>query len=378
MVKKIDPDSHGKNSITRTTNTKMVKGKTSAGSKTTRKIPAGSKTRRKTTSTKTTKATVKQTIKTSTSSKSEPTLVQRKRGRRYNKLIKDEETVSNQSLSSEPKNDSAVIVKMRFDPSKHFNMNKSKTSVDIDSDSEDSSYNEMDKLSDGMFCDDIPRDNLCKKCSHNEDLVARYKARLAKYEKKDKIEKTNKVHINKLNLINLSSGKKVSIKKTRIRCWHDTHTFDSTPCFLVEAYHNDIFYVVGCFCNLKCALAYNLYTLADSKMHIRKSLTIMMHKMMYKIPADEPIDSKEAPPREILVDYGGNKTIDEFRRLCMMPDKEFKLFVPPIRPINLIIEEKDISLDDPNTDNDLVLKRSRPIEKKNTILASMNIKMVHH
>ena len=82
------------------------------------------------------------------------------------------------------------------------------------------------------------------------------------------------------------------------------------------------------------------------------------------------LELHEAPLREILVNFGGTKTIEQFRKTFLMMNKEYIMYVPPLRPINSIIEER-------NTDNELndekkyVLRRKTPMKKNNSIMASM-------
>ena len=165
-----------------------------------------------------------------------------------------------------------------------------------------------------MFKNDIPCDNTCGKCSKNEKALAIMKSKLEKYEQKDKIDKSNKIHNNKLNFISIDSGKKIVIKKTNTKCWWDAHSFENLPCFLPELFHNDTYHVIGCFCSFNCALAYNLYYLKDSNIHHRISLIYKLYKELYGIGNDETLEIKVAPPKEILEDFGGDMNISTFRR----------------------------------------------------------------
>lgn len=234
---------------------------------------------------------------------------------------------------------------------------------------------ENDESSEGMFRNDIPGDNTCHKCAKNEKSLALLKSRLEKYEKKDKLDKSNKIYSNKLNFISLTSGKKIIIKKTNTKCWWDSHNFTNLPCFLPELFHNGTYHVTGCFCSFNCALAYNLYYLKDSKIHHRKSLIYKLYQEMYGLTSDEVVDLKEAPPKEILEDFGGDMTIDVFRRSFITLNKEYIVFIPPIKPISVMIEERNIETVDDDHDKEYVLKRSKPLAKKRSIISSMKMKL---
>lgn len=329
-------------------------------------------------------------------------VIPKRRGRRPKKILENMDNSSNQIEESiNSKNDSAVILRLNIDPSKLKNIKKSildkptkqsgsksnpKTNSKSDYNSKTNKphpkkvsskktvMNEenTDESSEGMFRNDIPDDNVCRKCATNEKLLAQLKSKLEKYENKDKLDKSTKIHNNKLNLISSISGKKVVIKKTNVWCWWDCHPFNNLPCFLVDSYHNNTYYVIGCFCSYNCALAYNLYYIKDSKIYQRKSLTLKLYREMYGLTMEDTIDIKEAPPRENLEAFGGDKSIDGFRRSFVFVNKEYIVFLPPIRPINMIIEERNIDEVDDN-DKDLVIKRSKPLAKKRSVISSMRM-----
>ena len=313
------------------------------------------------------------------------TIVPKRRGRRPKKILENV-TAIDSPIESPNKNNPAVILRLNIDPAKLKNIKKTNTTEkpatstkspikngkkNVQSIPEEDS---ADESSEGMFKNDIPGDIACHGCSKKTKENALLKSKLDKFEKKEKIDKSNKIYNNKLNFISYTSGKKVIIKKTNIKCWWDAHTFTTLPCFLPELFHNNTYHVRGCFCSYNCALAYNLYYLKDSKVHQRKSLIYKLYREMYGLSSDEIIDIKEAPPKEILEDFGGDMSIDVFRRRFFMGNKEYIVFVPPIKPLNVIIEERNVDLADDN-DKKYVLKRSKPLAKKRSVISSMKIKM---
>ena len=343
-----------------------------------------------------------------------PNHIPKRRGRRPKKILDNMDNTSVNSIeeSIEPKNNSAVILRLNIDPSK-LNIKKNtetKKNTENEKHKQTSSsrakkaskeapkkapkeapkkapkkapkvavkkkntINEdnTDESSEGMFTNDIPDDNICRKCVTNEKLLTQLKSKLEKYENKDKLDKSTKIHSNKLNLISAISGKKITIKKTHIWCWWDCHPFNNLPCFLVDSYHNDTYYVIGCFCSYNCSLAYNLYYMKDSKIYQRKSLTLRLYREMYGLSMEDSIDIKEAPPRENLDVFGGDKTIDAYRRSFVFVNKEYIVFIPPIKPITMIIEERNIDAVD-DDGKDYVIKRSKPLSKKRSVISSMRM-----
>lgn len=309
----------------------------------------------------------------------------KRRGRRPKKILEDVITNSDNSAenTSNQKNDSAVILRLNINPSKLGIKNsvdpKEKTKPQVQSPkmNDNLDYQNLDdnNSSEGMFKNDIPDDNRCHKCAKNEKDIAVLKNKLEKYEKKDKTDKTNKIFSNKINFITYTTGKKMVLKKTNIKCWWDAHSFTGLPCVLPELYHNGVYHVTGCFCSFNCALAHNLYYIKDSKIHQRKTLIYQLYREMYQLNSDEIIDIKEAPPKEILEDFGGDMSIDVFRRSFVMTNKEYIIYMPPIKPINLTIEERNIETVDDDNDKEYILKRSKPLTKKKSIISSMKMKM---
>lgn len=315
----------------------------------------------------------------------------KRRGRRPKKIIEDFNNNDNLTETEQSmENNSAVILKLKIDPSKLQKMSKknktdtiktltpkkSKVSKKINfivNDDDNNNVKSDEESSEGMFKNDIPDDNICHKCVKNEKALLMIKTKLDKYEKKEKIDKSNKIYSNKLNFISYTNKNKIILKKTNIKCWWDGTSFTNLPCVLPEIFHNNTYHVIGCFCSFNCALAYNLYYLKDSKIHHRKSLVYKLYREMYDLSINEQIDIKEAPPKEILEDYGGDMSIEIFRR-SFVHHKEYLVYMPPLKPVNLMIEERNTEAFD-NTDKEYLLKRSKPLTKKRSVIASMNINM---
>lgn len=147
----------------------------------------------------------------------------------------------------------------------------------------------------------------------------------------------------KIAFVHTHDSKPVILEHTDVACWWCTYTFNNIPCFIPDKYSSDTFYVFGCFCSFNCAMAYNL-GLGDYKVSERTSLIRKLYYTLKGTNDDIPI----APQREILTKFGGHVTIEEFRNVSNIINRDYKLKLPPL--INLIacVEEikKDHSSDD--------------------------------
>ncbi|AGC01901.1 A1L transcription factor [Acanthamoeba polyphaga moumouvirus] len=298
--------------------------------------------------------------------------IPKRRGRRPKKII---ENLGGNILDEShdlvnAKNDSAVILRLNIDPSKIATINNNTKSEN----SSDTSAID-DTSSEGMFNNDIPRDNVCHSCVKKDKMLQFYKFKLDKHEKKDKQDNSNKMFFNKINFISIKDGKKINLKKTNIKCWWDRHEFDNLPFFLPELYHNNCYYVLGIFCSPNCALAHNLHYIKDFKMYERKSLIFRMYREMHGLSADDLIDIKEAGPWELLESFGGNMSITTFRNGFNKINREYLVYVPPIKPITISIEERNTDNNIDDFDKEYVLKRKKPLAKKRSVISSLTNKL---
>jgi len=322
----------------------------------------------------------------------------KRRGRRPKKILDENDELdivgtnnsqnSDKAVSATPfSKDPAVILRLRAKPPLDGLPKEPKADLSISAKSgstkhrpaPDSNDEHKHRLSDndsseGIFNNDIPMDSICHKCEKYEKTIALLKSRLGKYEQREQKDKTTKIYNNnKSTFINSKNGKKFVIKKTNQKCLWDGCSFSNLPFPLPELYHNGNYYIIGLFCSPECALAHNLYVLKDSKIYRRKSLVYKLYRELHALGTDEVVNLKEAPPRELLEDYGGTMSIDSFRRNFRLLNKEYIVFVPPIKPLSIVIEEIDLNTYDDISDSKYVLKRKKPLSKKKSVIASMNM-----
>lgn len=291
----------------------------------------------------------------------------KRRGRRPKKIFKYTE-INLDNPPEQYQSNPSLILRLNVKPDKiNTTKNRAPDETILNNNTDIGSSEDID-----IFRNDIPTDIKCHKCSKNEKIIIQLKSKLDRYEKQDKLDKSDKVYKTNLNFISIQTGKKVILKKTNIKCWWDTNQFNNLPFFLPEIYHKGVYHYIGCFCSLECSFAYNLFTLKDSKVHQRQSLALKLYSEMYDFNINEIKDIKVAPPKEILIEYGGTMDIKTFRKGFLMPNRERLICVPPVKPINVVVEERYIG-QNADDDKNYTLKRSKPLTKKRSVISSMNL-----
>jgi hypothetical protein len=142
---------------------------------------------------------------------------------------------------------------------------------------------------------------------------------------------------------------------TNKACLWDTCEINGVPCFLPDKYYDGKFYVVGWFCSLNCATAYNLH-LDDFKVSERYSLL----KLLYGKTQDS---IEPSPSYRILDKFGGKISIDDYRKNLNKCDKEYRIIMPPMTCVYQTLEER---IHKP--------VRGKPGREKNTIIDAMKHK----
>ena len=137
-----------------------------------------------------------------------------------------------------------------------------------------------------------------------------------------------------LKLLDINkSNTLVVVDKTHIACWWCSHNFDTLPCFIPDRLCDGKYYVFGCFCTYSCAMAYNL-NMNDYRVSIRTSL---IKKLAQEIFGQSAVPV--APPKELLIKFGGDIPIDDFRNSALLCKKEFKVQIPPLIPLIMNVNE---------------------------------------
>lgn len=168
------------------------------------------------------------------------------------------------------------------------------------------------------------------------------------------LQKNNKIKINKIKFGN------------NTKCWWCKNTFDTPSIGIPEIYFKNKFYCFGNFCSYNCALAYNI----DSNDNVwkRNSLLNLLYFKTYNI--DRKI--KAAPHWKLLKEYGGDLTIEDFRKNSLVNTEDFLLLSPPLESRATIYEKCYTKLNNDNKNNiyqkllddsdELILKRNKPLK----------------
>ncbi len=183
---------------------------------------------------------------------------------------------------------------------------------------------------------------------------------------------------NKINVHNIEFNENT-------KCWWCKHKFTTPRLSLPEQYYNETFYCTGNYCSWECMKAYNIDT-NDNCIWKRESLINLMHYLTYGI-------FKEIKPASswlTLKDFGGSLNILEFRKNFEIVGSDFLVLHPPLISRQMQIEESykkapmsgvvvnklDKLLFD-GTNNNLTLKRNKPIETSQINLEkSMGLKRI--
>lgn len=182
-----------------------------------------------------------------------------------------------------------------------------------------------------------------------------------------------KIYETKIKLIDIETG--LIKNDSDIACWWCCHKFNNIPIGIPEYIIKDTFYIYGCFCSFNCMLAYN-YDINDNKVWDRQGY---INQMKNKIDPNNNIHIKIAPPRQTLVLFGGILSIEEYRQSFFILNREYNYIYPPLIQIRGYIEEETRDLTDDNKykinkKEQIMIKRSKPLQKQNINLNSLFIK----
>ena len=97
---------------------------------------------------------------------------------------------------------------------------------------------------------------------------------------------------------------------TSVHCYWCCHRFDTTPLGLPIKYVGGRFHVVGCFCSLECAAAYNFSAAKESVDECLNRYS-MINALSVRLGHARVV--RPAPDRLALAIFGGHMGIDEFR-----------------------------------------------------------------
>ena len=154
-----------------------------------------------------------------------------------------------------------------------------------------------------------------------------------------------------INTVNIN-GQKIIPEKTNTRCLWCGYTFKTFPAYLIIDKYDNIFVKLGdkkdfLFCSFNCAQSYNI-SLNDEDIGKRNSFMVQFYYEINKDNISGGLSSiiiNEAGPRELLQEYGGEESIDTYRRNFKIPGLEYQKMTFPlissIQCVKVTIVEKN-------------------------------------
>jgi hypothetical protein len=146
------------------------------------------------------------------------------------------------------------------------------------------------------------------------------------------------------------------------------------------------YHTLGTFCTPECCAAYvfdNAGRYGDAWKQYE-----MLHRMVHKVVNHVRVRIKLAPPRETLQKYGGSYTHDDYRKLLSNYRTEVRLMMPPVHPVQTIIEETPVNYSQPvkkfvpidatrvqRATKELRLKRKKKQSNENTLESFMRLRI---
>lgn len=130
-------------------------------------------------------------------------------------------------------------------------------------------------------------------------------------------------------------------KRTNLRCWYCTYQFDSIPCFIPLSYSNieKKYTGIGWCCSYNCAYAWILANIQEKKWE-----KISLLYSIFNETNKDSLGKKIIPasPKEFLIDYGGEYTIETFREKSGSQYIKCIAYLPPISIIQYRADERNI------------------------------------
>lgn len=156
-------------------------------------------------------------------------------------------------------------------------------------------------------------------------------------------------------------------------CWWCCHDFTDTPLKL-PVKHDDrrnTFHTTGNFCSWSCMKSYALERYGLSRGGLICGNIVMMRKKMY----NQIGSIKPAPYRFSLKEFGGDLTIEEFRKnntidVAKPKDVQTQQVVDKLIPIISNTKKMDEIKNSTSNNNALKLKRTKPLKRNHNNLES--------
>ena len=136
---------------------------------------------------------------------------------------------------------------------------------------------------------------------------------------------------------NCAKAYNLDLNDNNICCFWCCHNIDTNMKFGMPYNYdtiNDTFYIIGSFCSLQCANAYNfsINCGSDKVWEINSWIQMIAKRCGFTK------NIRPAPSKYLLKMFGGNLSIDEFREAHLNNDKTYILNIPPMISISSTTE----------------------------------------
>lgn len=123
---------------------------------------------------------------------------------------------------------------------------------------------------------------------------------------------------------------------TSVHCYWCAHRFPNAPFGLPVKHTAGVFHVVGCFCSVECAAAYNFASTRDG-IDVCLNRYALLNMMAARLGAGQRV--RPAPDRLTLTMFGGHLSIEEFRAMGAAGTCQILVNAPPMLAVTQQLEE---------------------------------------
>jgi len=155
-------------------------------------------------------------------------------------------------------------------------------------------------------------------------------------------------------------------------CWNCCHNIENLTVTIPHKYIKKIFYINGSFCSYECACRYIYDNYNGAEMWDKISLLNFYYNISSNNIGKRIIP---APDKLMLKKFGGKLDIDDYRNTSVLNQKLIDIYLPPIIPISHDEFCYEGKLRNNEMNGELRLYRKKPLNNKNNIYDTMNLKI---
>ena len=177
-----------------------------------------------------------------------------------------------------------------------------------------------------------------------------------------KLNNDKNEHDNNLSF-SIDEHEEINYTKKSKLCWNCSHDFFDRIHGVPINYNSGVFHTVGDFCSIECMSRYAVDNMNDDIYNILPLINLYNNKI------NNNNKVKLAPNRLLLNIYGGNMTIDDYRKNNILYD----LKLPIIIPTNYNVNKYNLKNNNNLTDLKLYRKNKTNNNNNNNITKKLNI-----